>query len=232
MLLPNKKLLLLLLLFCFDGIIAAQTTASIGLIREEQSDAFSIRQQLPLSGDKWKTDASYSDSVAEKRQRYRDPGKAAFRSAALPGWGQVYNRRIWKVPVIYAGLGITAGLFVDNLKWFKRFQYACSVADNIQNKKDSLSGPNFAKVYKTLKAPFFTDNGIDLAGLKSYRGQSRQYMDNSLAGFLLVWVLNVVDATVDAHLSSFDVSPGLSLKISPSLLNENNIGMSLAVQLK
>ncbi|MBO9619216.1 MAG: hypothetical protein J7539_09300 [Niabella sp.] len=151
----------------------------------------------------------------------------------MPGWGQVYNRRVWKVPVIYAGLGITAGLFVDNLKWFKRFQYAYSVGDNIQHGRDSLSGPNFAKVYQTLKGPFFSGNTIDLPGLQSQERRYRQYVDNSLIGFLLVWALNVVDATVDAHLSSFDVSSGLSLKISPSLLNRNNnVGMSLAVQLK
>ncbi|WP_300601970.1 DUF5683 domain-containing protein [Niabella sp.] len=175
----------------------------------------------------------YIDSVARKDPRYRNPFKATIRSAILPGWGQVYNRKIWKVPIVYAELGITAGLFVYNYKWFKRFQYAYSVAFNIQQGRDSLTGPNFPKVHEKLKEPFFLIQGIQAQGLQSNRGQYRQDMDYSLVFFLLGWVLNVVDATVDAHLSTFDVGQKLSLKIQPPPLNTNNqIGMGLAIQFK
>lgn len=51
----------------------------------------------------------------------RVPRKAAIRSAVLPGWGQVYNKKIWKVPVVYSALGVTGSLLAYNLKWYKNF---------------------------------------------------------------------------------------------------------------
>ena len=55
-----------------------------------------------------------------------DPHKATIRSAIIPGWGQVYNKKYWKVPIVYAALGITGYIFVDNIKTYRdlRFAYA------------------------------------------------------------------------------------------------------------
>src|SRR5258708_38910294 len=52
------------------------------------------------------------------------PRKAAIRSAILPGWGQVYNKKYWKVPIVYAALGITGYIFVDNIKTYKDLKFA------------------------------------------------------------------------------------------------------------
>lgn len=233
---------IILLLF-----IVAGTSVSL---HAQDTDTTGVRDTLPAKTDtlakkdtaaaaktelkKGRTKDKYIDTVARKDPRYRNPGKAAFRSAVLPGWGQVYNRKIWKVPIVYAALGITGGLFVDNLKWYKRFRYAFSVAYDIQQGKDSLTGARYQKVYSQLKRPFFEGaNGLNIEGLRSNRDQIRQDVDYSFVFFLIAWGLNVVDATVDAHLSTFDVSPNLSLKLQPGYSEmANTSGLSLVMRIK
>ncbi len=229
----NKIILLLCILAGMTLPLCAQNT-----------DSTTRKDTLPLKPDTVKAAAlqksatkakeKYVDTVARKDPRYRNPGTAAFRSAILPGWGQVYNRKIWKVPIVYAALGITGGLFIDNLKWYKRFRYAFSVASDISLGKDSLTGPNYQKVYGQLKRPFFEGpNGLNKEGLRSNRDQIRQDVDYAFVFFLIAWGLNVVDATVDAHLSTFDVSPKLSLRLQPGYSEmANTSGLSLVMRIK
>lgn len=228
-----NKIILLLFIVAGTGLsLCAQNT-----------DTTAVRDTLPVKADTIaakaelkhaaKTRDKYIDTVARKDPRYRNPGTAALRSAILPGWGQVYNRKIWKVPIVYAALGITGGLFVDNLKWYKRFRYAFTVAYNIQQGKDSLTGPNYQKVYTQLKGPFFERNGLNIEGLRSNRDQIRQDVDYAFVFFLIAWGLNVMDATVDAHLSTFDVSPKLSLRLQPGYSDmANTSGLSLVMRIK
>lgn len=132
------------------------------------------------------------------------PRAAAFRSAILPGWGQVYNKKYWKVPIIYAALGITGFIFIDNIKTYKeyRFAYAARIkaADPLLDSTDYFKLKNLYKV-------------ISPESIQAARNRFRQYVDYSAIFFILFWGLNVVDAVVDAHLKSFDVSPDLSLRI-------------------
>src|SRR6185436_17069354 len=67
------------------------------------------------------------------------PRKAAIRSAIIPGWGQVYNKKYWKVPIVWGALGIPAYLFADNLKWYNRTKYAYIVTVTNSSNPDSLS---------------------------------------------------------------------------------------------
>ncbi|WEK38178.1 MAG: DUF5683 domain-containing protein [Candidatus Pseudobacter hemicellulosilyticus] len=142
------------------------------------------------------------------------PRKAAIRSAIMPGLGQIYNKKYWKVPIVYAAVGIPAGLFVYNKNWYDRTRYALSVvANNSYNNADSM-----ARVHTRLK-PL-----VDLkaeGSLLNYRNEFRKNMDYSILFTLLFWGLNVVDATVDAHLKDFDVSDDLSLKIKPAIIGPN-----------
>jgi hypothetical protein len=148
------------------------------------------------------------------------PRKAAIRSAIIPGWGQVYNGKLWKVPIVYTAIGIPTYLFFDNLKWYKRTKYAYIVAATRSSNADSL-----AKVHPQLRA--FVDAGQETS-LQNYRNEFRRNVDYSALFFLLFWGLNVVDATVDAHLKEFDVSPDLSFKIKPGY---NEIGGTYGISL-
>jgi hypothetical protein len=141
-----------------------------------------------------------------KEPRVYKPGKAALRSAILPGLGQIYNRKYWKVPIVYAGLGITGGIFVYNLKNYRDTRFAYRVKYNMR--EFGTDSALFVQIKDVLKP-------LSESSLRSYRDQFRRDIDYSVLFFMIMWGLNVVDAAVDAHLKSFDVSPDLSFQFKP-----------------
>lgn len=153
----------------------------------------------------------YPDSSIKKQQpdstkkRVYDPKIAAKRSAIIPGWGQVYNKKYWKVPIVYTGLGICGYVFFDNIKTYKEYKFAYAARIKAQTPPDFDSTD-----YKKLKDIYKT---ISPGSIRTARDVFRRYVDYSALIFVLLWGLNVVDATVDAHLKGFDVSPDLSLQL-------------------
>ena len=151
--------------------------------------------------------------------RYR-PRVAIIRSAILPGWGQVTNKKVWKVPVIYAALGVTTYLFFRNLRQYKDAKNAYILATDADPNNDYL-----------IKEPYF---GVkdQPERIRTFRNEVRQNVDYSALFFLVFWGLNVVDAAVDAHLKTFDVNDDLSLQIKPGyspMANTNGISLVLNI---
>ena len=147
-----------------------------------------------------------------------NPGTATLRSLILPGWGQAYNREYWKIPIVYGAIGAMAGIFIYNNTWYKRTRDAYDLRVNSPN------SPDTANIHERLK-PFRPSD------LVIFRNSFRRDRDYSTLYFLLVWGLNVADATVFGHLRQFDVSEDLSLKINP-VLRLNSPGFSLVLQYK
>jgi len=163
------------------------------------------------------------DSATGKIKKGRSPRVAAIRSAILPGLGQIYNRKYWKLPLVYGALGATGGIFVFNLQWYKRTRFAYRVLVNNETDK-------FNEVHPKLRT-FVTGNKPE--PLRYYRDSYRKDIDYSAVFFLIAWGLNVVDASVDAHLSTFDVSPDLSFKIQPGYSDmAGTTGLSLVLKFK
>jgi hypothetical protein len=132
---------------------------------------------------------------------------AALRSAMIPGWGQIYNRKYWKLPLVYGALAIPVSTFAYNLDWYKK----CREAYNIRYFNDT-----------SRVLPDLPTDGIDqqlqplsTQSLRLYRNEFRKNVDLSVLALLALWGLNVLDATVDGHLRSFNVSDDLSLKLDP-----------------
>lgn len=172
--------------------------------------SFSQTKEVLLSVDSAKTVTAIIDSTAAGNEKVKkitiySPKKAAIRSAILPGWGQVYNKKYWKLPIVYGALGISAGIFIYNLKWYKRTRFAYKVLVT----KDTNNFPN---VHPDLQF-LITRNDQNTLGYA--RDQYRRDIDYSALFFIILWGLNVVDAAVDSHLKAFDVSPDLSLNIKP-----------------
>jgi len=197
--------IIFLLLLCFS---------CVSLYAQEDSSSVKKDTSIFMQG---KVVVHPADSAAMKPAH--SPHKAAVRSAIIPGWGQVYNKKYWKVPIVYTALGIPAGLFFYNKNWYERTNYAYNVALSPNPPQDSLD-----KVHPDLK--YFVENHQTTA-LVNYRNEFRRSMDYCVLFFLLAWGLNIVDATVDAHLMGFNVSPDLSLKIRPNI-STTSFGLSLA----
>ena len=125
---------------------------------------------------------------------YHDPQKAAVYSAALPGLGQVYNSKIWKVPVVYAGFG-TLIYFID-----RNQRYYLDL-------KNKLMDPEYELKYFVGD---FSEDQLTL-GKDTYK----RWRDMSIIGTVGFYVLQILDATVDAYLFNWDVNENISLKIEP-----------------
>lgn len=144
---------------------------------------------------------SSGESVVSTKKSGKNPKLAAALSAVLPGAGQVYNGQWYKVPIIY-GLGATVWYFYDmNKKEYDTYE---------KEYKYRLHGDTAAFNPKYL---FYPDNAI-----QAQRDYYRRNTELTLILGGLLYALNIIDAVVFAHLSTFDVSDNLSLKIDPYAL--------------
>ena len=151
------------------------------------------------------------------------PRIATYRSAILPGWGQYTNKKYWKIPVVYAALGTTTYIFFRNKKQYREAR------DSYTNAIDGNPANDYL-----IPQPYFTIKDQP-ERIKTFRNQVRQNLDYTVLVFIVFWGLNVVDATVDAHLKTFDVSDDLSLQIKPGysqLANTNGISLVLNIHSK
>jgi hypothetical protein len=178
--------------------LAASAQQPDSTIRIMSVDSFAVRKKPA------------NDSLTKKHQ----PRKATIRSAILPGWGQAYNKKYWKIPIVYAALGTTAVVFDYNIKQYKKIKFAYFTLLN----QDTANYPNVAEELQ----PFIEQNA--LSALRNGRNEFRRNIDYTVLVFILFWGLNVVDATVDAHLKEFDISNDLSLKIKPNINTLPNTG--------
>ena len=125
------------------------------------------------------------------------PSKAAFYAAIFPGMGQVYNKKYWKVPIVWSALGTSIYFYLDNNKEFKRYRRAF-------------------KLRKTgFQDEFTLDDGsvlISEDGLVTAQKQSRENRDLSLLTTVVIYVLQIVEASVNAHLLQFNTDDNLSFK--------------------
>ena len=181
-------------------LFAALLTATLTHAQEKtikDTTIVSINDTTPLSVKK-----AISFNRYDSANKAHSPRTAAIRSAILPGWGQIYNKKYWKLPIVYGGLGITGYIFFDNITTYREYRFAYSArykaAAPFYDSTDYRTLKNIYKIYSP-------------ESIRTARNKFRQYIDYSVLVFILLWGINVVDATVDAHLKSFDVSPDLSL---------------------
>ena len=158
------------------------------------------------------------DTVIKKPLENFEPRKATIRSAILPGWGQLYNKKYWKAPLVWGALGVTAGTYFYNVKYYNKLKAAYINLKDGNDLNNNEIDPEFRNL---------SENSV-----LSYRNSFRQNVDYSVLFFILFWGLNVVDATVDAHLKAFDVDDNLSLQIKPGYSEmANTSGISLVLNI-
>ena len=171
-----------------------------------------------------KNPALLRDSIPKSKHV---PRKATIRSAILPGWGQAYNKKYWKIPIVYAAIGIPLGIFIYNKKWYNETSKAIQMLS-----ADPLDTANYKQRIDEKLWIFYTDPSGSLPALVNYRNEFRRSMDYSILFVLIAWGLNVVDATVDAHLREFDVSDNLSFHIKPTIFSGSTVaGVSIVFTL-
>lgn len=144
------------------------------------------------------------------------PTTAAFYSAVLPGLGQFYNKKYWKIPIVYAAIGSGLYFYIDNSKVYDRYRSAY---------KRRLAGFTDDEFYGPSDTPFISNEAL-------IRAQKTLKRNKEISMLVTVgmYVLNIIDANVDAHLMQYNVDENLSFK--PFFdLNNPNVSLSAGISL-
>ncbi|MDF4222938.1 DUF5683 domain-containing protein [Maribacter sp. M208] len=164
---------------------------------------------------------SVSFKKAKKEFNPLAPSKAAFYSAVIPGLGQIYNKRYWKVPIVWGAIGGSAYMYIYNNDQYQRFRTAfkrrqAGFTDDEFNGEGTL--------------PLFDEDDLEY---QQERFQNDR--DLWLVAAIGLYALNIVDANVDAHLKQFNIDDDLSIDFEPYLdfnqvTNSPNYGMALIIK--
>jgi len=166
------------------------------------------------------------DTLQKKRVRFNQlaPSTAAFYSAVFPGLGQIYNKRYWKTPIVWGVIGGAIYGYIYNDDQYKIFRTAFKrrqagfTDDELFDRNGDGVGPDF-----------------DIGVLQSQQERFQRDRDLWLVGAIAIYILNIVDANVDAHLKQFNVDEDLSFDMKPFLdvdpvTNRPNYGMAVVVK--
>lgn len=163
------------------------------------------------------SDSLLAQPIARAQQQVQKafvpkPTKALWLSLVLPGAGQIYNRKYWKLPIIYGGfLGCAYALTWNQMMYRDYSQAYLDIMDDDPNTKS----------YLDMLPPRYDITGREDQFKKIFKRKKdfyRRYRDLSAFCFIGVYLLSVVDAYVDAQLSEFDISPDLSMKVEPAVI--------------
>ncbi len=149
------------------------------------------------------------------------PARAAFYSAVIPGLGQAYNKKYWKIPIVYAGMGAGIYFYLKNDKDYDRFRDAY---------KRRLAGFTDDEFYGSGTSPLISDDRL----IDAQKGAQKN-KDLSIIVTVAFYLLNIIDANVDSHLRQYNVSDDLSLQPNfdyNPIYEQPNYGLSLTYRLK
>ena len=200
------KFFLATALVCLCFFAKAQTDTTRALPRD-------TAQVVALERGTVTGDVKSVETPAEESVYYHSPKKATIMSAILPGLGQIYNKKYWKVPILYGGIALTGYYLNDNLKNIDKYKTAYIA--------ETDGDPN------TVNETKFTAPQLD-----KIIDQYKSWRDLSYIAFAVIYALNIIDANVDAHLFYFDVSDDISLNWAPYLSPNRSQGVGLSLTLK
>jgi hypothetical protein len=155
-----------------------------------------VNLQAQMESDTLKAFKTPSDTVSIMKRQ--SPKKAAFLSAVCPGLGQIYNKKYWKLPIVYgglAGLGTWVGFNAKNLKGYTN-------AYKLQVDNDSTTLGSYKGLFQANQ-------------LKIKRDEVKRNLDLSIILTSVFYALNIIDATVDAHLFDYSITEDISVRIEP-----------------
>ena len=177
------------------------------------------------------TDSTATATSGKIRVFNPDPQRALWMSALCPGLGQIYNRRYWKLPIVVgAFVGLSYGASWNN-RMYK--DYAMGYRDVMDDDPNTRS-------YMDFFPPTVQESDLDVAWLqkvmKNKRDYYRRYREICVIAMVGVYLINIVDAYVDASLAHFDISPDLTLDVAPTAIENDysrgrlpSIGLQCAI---
>ena len=201
--------------------VQADALANDSIARADSIAAENRRKMLEMTGSpSLKSEPLATDSLQQAIPSQRwvpNPTKATWLALIIPGGGQIYNRKYWKLPIVYGGFAGCAYALTWNNKMYK--DYFNAYKDAVNKRWDSSN-------ILDLLPPGYIDRVSKsqlTETLRKRKDTYRRYRDMSIFAFIGVYLLSVVDAYVDAELSNFDISPDLSMRVEPTVINNNKM---------
>lgn len=212
-----SKLYIIPLLFTF----LLQTIYSQEAVQVSSKDTVSTK----LSTDV----VMVEDTLISKKSEINPlaPSKAAFLSAVMPGLGQIYNKRYWKVPLVYGAIGGSIYAYTWNNNNYKRFRTA------FKRRQAGFTDDEFYDINGDNEVG--QDPDLDADDLENQQERFQEDRDLWLVISIAMYALNIVDANVDAHLKQFNIDDNLAIDFQPYLdlnptTNDPNYGMALTIK--
>lgn len=170
--------------------------------------------EVVLEVEKGRVEGEVQEVTTESIYKIHSPKKATIMSAVLPGLGQIYNKKPWKVPILYGGFAVAGWFLNDNLKRIDLYKNGFIA--------ETDDDPNTVN-----------NTGFTPPQLEELINQYKTWRDLSYIAIAAIYVLNIIDANVDAHLFYFDVGEDLSLNIQPFVIPSLRpvAGLTLALKL-
>jgi len=162
---------------------------------------------------------STADSVVVTSAPNRSPSGAAWRAAAIPGWGQIYNRQYVKLPFLYAGLGVLVYnavrlhddyTFYGNAYAYKSYQELVDSGQLEENPNEHLK-PYYDEIATAV-------GEVSSGPIRSERDRLKRNRDLSVLGAVAVYSLSILDAYVHAHLADFEITDDVSFRVAPAVV--------------
>ena len=167
-----------------------------------------------LFGQELEVDTTKIKDVPVNAEKIHSPKKATIYSAVLPGLGQAYNKKYWKIPIIYVGFG-TIGYFIGwNNGYYSTYKLAYSDLTDDDPETDSYNDLEVTQYYDLNDPTDFNNFKSGLSKQQDYYRRNRDLLIISMVGF---YGLNIIDASVDAHLFDFNISEDLTLNWQPAV---------------
>lgn len=179
-------------------------------------------------------------SVVFKKNENHSPKKAGMLSAIVPGLGQIYNRKYWKLPIVYAALGGVGYLAYTNTIYYNFWHDGLIIKNAITNKqKTDADFLNFGTTnkYRSMTTSL-TPSQLNNESESYFQTQNDYFRRNRDLSFFflgLLYMANILDATVDGHLYNFDVTNDLSFHLQPTYIssfNQYSSGLGLSISAK
>lgn len=169
---------------------------------------------VSVDNETYMYEALGSDTVNVLDIEQLSPAKAALYSAAIPGLGQAYNGKYWKIPIVYGGLFMFGNLIYDN-----NIQYQYFRRNLIAEIDDNPETINIT--------------GREAENLRANRDRFRRFRDLNMILFSVAYFLQIVDAHIDAHLLYFRINPDFTVYVDPAIMPTNrNLTMGLSFKLR
>ena len=234
------SLILISIQLCTLQIIVAQDTILV-VGNAEKSDSIFIKTQQRIRGRNMTSIDATNDTTSVQTnsiiKRKGDPMKATMMSAVFPGGGQIYNRKYWKIPIVYIGFGALFYAIKSNSDNYQ--MYYKGYVDFTDDIKETNSYLKFIPFEPSTYDPILYPESHSSSLAKTVEDRMfrlidyhKRYRDLSIILTGVWYFIQILDANVDASLMGYDVSDNLELSLSPKMFNAPGVNPFTGVNLR